>query len=67
MSADEEWLVVANFSDQMERLEWETCDLPSKSHRLIISNYNTVQTTEKIVEIRPYEAFVVAFEKEIGN
>lgn len=67
MSADEEWLVVANFSDQMERLEWETCDLPSKSHRLIISNYNTVQTTEKIVEIRPYEAFVVAFEKGIGN
>lgn len=67
VSAVEEWLVVASFSDQMERLEWETCDLSSQSHRLIISNYNTVQTTGKIVEIRPYEAFVVAFEKEIGN
>ena len=66
-SADEEWLVVTNFSDQREQLEWKTCDVPSTSCELIISNYDTVQTNEKIVEVRPYEAFVVAFKKEIGN
>ncbi|WP_277584553.1 glycoside hydrolase family 13 protein [Psychrobacillus antarcticus] len=66
VSADEEWLVVANFSDQTEQLEWKDCDVASKSQELIISNYGTVQTNE-IVEIRPYEAFVVAFKKGIEN
>ena len=66
-SADEEWLVVTNFSDQMEQLEWKDCDVTSKSRELIISNYDTLQTNEKIVEIRPYEAFVVAFKKGIEN
>lgn len=66
-SADEEWLVVTNFSDQTEQLEWKICDVPSKSLGLIISNYDKVQINEKIVEIRPYEAFVVAYKKEIEN
>ena len=67
LSAGEEWLVVANFSDQVEQLEWKECDVTSKSQELIISNYDTVNTVEKIVEIRPYEAFVVAFKKGIEN
>ncbi|MET0958864.1 MAG: alpha-glucosidase [Psychrobacillus psychrotolerans] len=62
--ADEEWLVVANFSEQMEQLDWKDLDVTSKLQEIIISNYDTVQTNE-IVEIRPYEAFVVAFKKGI--
>ena len=62
-TADEEWLVVTNFSDQIEQLEWKACDVPSNLRELIISNYDTVQANEKTVEIRPYEAFVVAFKR----
>lgn len=66
-SADEEWLVVTNFSNQSEQLEWNTCDLPSDSGKLIISNYDIIEMNEKTVKVRPYEAFVVAFKKEIEN
>ncbi|SDN62797.1 oligo-1,6-glucosidase [Psychrobacillus sp. OK028] len=66
-SADEEWLVVTNFSDQREQLEWKDCDVTSKSREIIISNYDTLNTNENTVEIRPYEAFVVAFKKGIEN
>lgn len=65
--ANEEWLVVTNFSDQIEQIEWKDCGLASKPQEIIISNYDTVQTSEKTVEIRPYEAFVVAIKKEIEN
>ncbi|MED3553026.1 alpha-glucosidase [Cytobacillus praedii] len=60
---EEEWLVVANFSKQMEQLTYEECNVPHWRGNLIIANYNTCKIEEEIIKLRPYEAFVLAYER----
>lgn len=58
-----EWLVVTNFSAQTERMEWKHCDVENKNGVVIIANYETSKTDGDFIEVRPYEAFVLAFER----
>ncbi|WP_391205307.1 glycoside hydrolase family 13 protein [Psychrobacillus sp. L4] len=59
----EEWLIVTNFSEKQEQLEWNELDVQHKNWKVIISNYETPKVNEDIMEVRPYEAFVLAFER----
>lgn len=62
-TSKEEWLVITNFSDQTEQLEWNVCNVNKENAQIIIANYETPRIDGEILEIRPYEAFVVAFER----
>lgn len=52
----EEWLVVANFSKEIQALDWQG----SAGQRVMISNYDDPKLDGEIIEVRPYEAFVIA-------
>jgi oligo-1,6-glucosidase len=59
----EEWLIVTNFSKDTVKIDWNVCDVQNIKANVIISNYKTPQINEDFIEVRPYEAFVLAFER----
>lgn len=59
----EEWLVVTNFSEKTETLDKNGCNLPNDKGEIIIANYENPRVNSRIIEIRPYEAFVIAYKK----
>lgn len=60
----EEWLVVANFSKRSEKLVWSDCDVEGKNGQVVIANYEHLEVNKKALEVRPYEAFVLSFQRE---
>ncbi|QED46133.1 glycoside hydrolase family 13 protein [Cytobacillus dafuensis] len=64
---DEEWLIVTNFSKQTEKMKWDEIDVQNKNGKIMIANYETHQLDGDIMEVRPYEAFVLSFRKEMAN
>lgn len=59
----EEWLVITNFSNSTEKLEWTSCQVEGPSGKVIIANYDSLDLSEQGMAIRPYEAVVLAFER----
>lgn len=51
----EEWLVAANFSKDIQALDWQA----SAGQKVMISNYDDLQLDGETIELRPYEAFVI--------
>ena len=62
-SEEEEWIIVTNFSAHTEQLECELCGVQNNNGKIIIANYETPTINGDIIEVRPYEAFVLAFER----
>ncbi|MFF2753688.1 alpha-glucosidase [Psychrobacillus sp. NPDC058041] len=62
-TSEEEWLIVTNFSKETVKIEWNVCNVRNKNGKVMISNYETPKINEDIIEVRPYEAFVLAFER----
>lgn len=62
-TSEEEWLIVTNFSKEPEQFEWNVCEVRNKNGKVMISNYEIPKINEDIIEVRPYEAFVLAFER----
>ncbi|MEK4486012.1 alpha-glucosidase [Psychrobacillus sp. FSL H8-0484] len=62
-SEEEEWIIVTNFSAHKEQLECELCGVQNSNGKIIIANYETPNINGDIIEVRPYEAFVLAFER----
>lgn len=60
---EEEWIVVTNFSAQTEKLACEVCGVQNNNGKIIIANYETPTINGDFMEVRPYEAFVLAFER----
>ncbi|WP_342598014.1 alpha-glucosidase [Psychrobacillus sp. FSL H8-0483] len=60
---EEEWIIVTNFSAHTEQLECELCGVQNNNGKIIIANYETPTINGNIIEVRPYEAFVLAFER----
>ncbi|WP_391118236.1 glycoside hydrolase family 13 protein [Psychrobacillus sp. L3] len=58
---EEEWLIVANFSKEMEQFDWNVYDRRNDNGKVIIANYETPEIEGDIMIVRPYEAFVLAF------
>ncbi|MEI4770631.1 alpha-glucosidase [Psychrobacillus sp. FJAT-51614] len=59
---EEEWLIVNNFSDRPNQLVWKEF-VPHSKGNVMISNYESLKIEGDIVEVRPYESFVLAFER----
>lgn len=62
--ANEEWFIVANFSKETVELEWSACDVDAKAAEIIIANYDDLPLTDEKIDVRPYEAFVLAFQSK---
>ncbi|MBD7945429.1 MULTISPECIES: glycoside hydrolase family 13 protein [Psychrobacillus] len=61
----EEWLVITNFSDNTEKLEWTSCEVDGLDGKVIIANYDSQELGEQGMNVRPYEALVLAFERRL--
>ena len=61
----EEWLVITNFSDSTEKLEWTSCEVDGLDGKVIIANYDSQELGEQGMNVRPYEALVLAFERRL--
>ncbi len=61
----EEWLVITNFSDNTEKLEWTSCKVDGLDGKVIIANYDSQELGEQGMNVRPYEALVLAFERRL--
>lgn len=59
----EEWLVITNFSNSKEKLKWFDCEVDGQSGKVIIANYDSLEIDEQGMNVRPYEAVVLAFER----
>ncbi|MFB5087641.1 alpha-glucosidase [Psychrobacillus sp. PGGUH221] len=62
-TAEEEWLIVNNFSEKTNQLVWKECNLPQTKGNIMIANYDSPKLEGDMVEVRPYESFVIAFER----
>lgn len=60
---NKEWIVVANFYDETEQIDWKDFEVNNQKGRIIISNYDHPLIAYGVVMVRPYEAFVI----EIGG
>lgn len=63
LTENEEWLVVTNFSASTEHLDLKKCDVQNKTGKTMIANYEGIQLSGDTIEVRPYEAFVLAYRK----
>lgn len=61
----EEWLVITNFSDNTKKLEWTSCEVDGLDGKVIIANYDSQELGEQGMNVRPYEALVLAFERRL--
>ncbi|MGG0717903.1 alpha-glucosidase [Robertmurraya massiliosenegalensis] len=61
---NEEWFIVANFSKETVELEWHACDVDAKAVEIIIANYDALPLTDEKIDVRPYEAFVLAIQSK---
>lgn len=61
----EEWLVISNFSNSTEKLQWTSCEVDGLSGKVIIANYDSLEIDEQGISVRPYEAVVLAFERRL--
>lgn len=62
-TAEEEWLIVNNFSEKTNQLVWKECNLPQTKGNIMIANYDSPKLEGDMIEVRPYESFVIAFER----
>ncbi|ALC88296.1 oligo-1,6-glucosidase [Bacillus sp. FJAT-22090] len=62
-TAEEEWLIVNNFSEKTNQLVWKECNVPQTKGNIMIANYDSPKLEGDMVEVRPYESFVIAFER----
>ena len=60
---EEEWLIITNFSEQTEKIAWDDCEVNSQNIHIIIANYEAPLIDDEIIEVRPYEAFVLRIYK----
>lgn len=61
----EEWLVITNFSNSTEKLQWTSCEVEGLSGKVMIANYDSPEIEEQGINVRPYEAVVLAFERRL--
>ena len=59
----EEWLVITNFSNSKEKLKWFDCEVDGQNGKVIIANYDSLEIDEQGMNVRPYEAVALAFER----
>ncbi|MGG0658641.1 glycoside hydrolase family 13 protein [Rummeliibacillus pycnus] len=59
----QEWIVVANFAAKTEQIAWENFDVTAKKGNTIITNYESPLIAYGMINVRPYEAFVI----EVGG
>lgn len=62
-TAEEEWLIVNNFSEKTNQLVWKECNLPQTKGNIMLANYDSPKLEGDMVKVRPYESFVIAFER----
>lgn len=61
----EEWLVVTNFSAETLHLNWNDCHVSRGNQgRVVVANYEMPILAQSNIEVRPYEAFVLAFNEK---
>lgn len=62
---EEEWLVVANYSMVSHDINWSECHVDGENNQwtLKITNYDEPILEKDMIRVRPYEAFVLAFQK----
>lgn len=63
----DEWLIVSNFSEKTEQIDLDIWYVKNKKWKVIIANYETLKIEGDIIEVRPYEAFVLAIRREIES
>lgn len=60
---EQKWIVVANFSNNTQQITWENFKVNEKKGEIIIANYERPLIAYGMINVRPYEAFVI----EVGG